>query len=142
MEARKHAGVHGIKKSWSVTPARFLLGALSLGLSGFDQLFRAKMRSPRKDWIAMTVNERASVRMLDNKCVEACSAIAAISSRSSWNLHIEEALRYKLFSVLNVGEFGHCSFSFLVWFLWLYGSMDALSRQALFCAWHNEKGED
>src|SRR5690606_37044019 len=105
MEAKMYAGVQGIIKRAGVSlQPDFLLGALS---AGFDQLFRAKMRSPRKHWITESVYKRASVRMLDNKCVEARSAIAAISGRSSWNFHVEEALRYELPSVLDVGEPGH-----------------------------------
>jgi len=59
--------------------------------------------------------------MLDYQSIETESTLVAISSRSSWNFHVEETIRYELSSVLDAGELDHldqllsCAVSLVIW---------------------------
>jgi len=81
---------------------------------GFDHFTWAKVRSPGQYRITESVHELASVFVFDDQSIDANSTITALANWHRRYFHIEEVSTYKRLSVLDAGERGHRSVSFLL----------------------------
>ena|SRR5690606_12440848 len=107
MEAKKHASARH-KKELECYSSSFFLGALSLGLLGFDFLLCAEVRSPRKHWVSVTVHEWAAVSVFDDQRIDSNATIVALANWRRRDFHVEEVSACERLSFLDVGERDHC----------------------------------